>query len=87
MIYSSQVATPDNMELMYQLYALASRKPLLKTVMQNWMQRSQQTLEQWFEPGTARALDAFIEDDAAFVTDRKPLSREEILRMVERVAG
>lgn len=43
MIYSSQVATPDNMELMYQLYALASRKPLLKTVMQNWMQRSQQT--------------------------------------------
>ncbi|STF32443.1 DEOR-type transcriptional regulator [Escherichia coli] len=34
MIYSSQVATPDNMELMYQLYALASRKPLLKTVMQ-----------------------------------------------------
>ncbi len=61
MIYSSQVATPDNMELMYQLYALASRKPLLKTVMQNWMQRSQQTLEQWFEPGTARALDAFIE--------------------------
>ncbi|STM21073.1 DEOR-type transcriptional regulator [Escherichia coli] len=48
MIYSSQVATPDNMELMYQLYALASRKPLLKTVMQNWMQRSQQTLEQWF---------------------------------------
>lgn len=40
MIYSSQVATPDNMELMYQLYALASRKPLLKTVMQNWMQET-----------------------------------------------
>lgn len=88
MIYSSQVATPDNMELMYQLYALASRKPLLKTVMQNWMQRSQQTLEQWFEPGTARALDAFIEGMTLhFVTDRKPLSREEILRMVERIAG
>ncbi|EML1194443.1 DNA-binding transcriptional regulator RcdA [Escherichia coli] len=88
LIYSSQVATPDNMELMYQLYALASRKPLLKTVMQNWMQRSQQTLEQWFEPGTARALDAFIEGMTLhFVTDRKPLSREEILRMVERVAG
>ena len=88
MIYSSQVATPDNMELMYQLYALASRKPLLKTVMQNWMQRSQQTLEQWFEPETARALDAFIEGMSLhFVTDRKPLSHEEILRMVERVAG
>ena len=71
MIYSSQVATPDNMELMYQLYALASPQPLLKTVMQNWMQRSQQTLEQWFEPGTARALDAFIEGMTLhFVTDR-----------------
>ena len=75
-------------DMIYQLYALASRKPLLKTVMQNWMQRSQQTLEQWFEPGTARALDAFIEGMTLhFVTDRKPLSREEILRMVERVAG
>lgn len=84
----SQVATPDNMELMYQLYALASRKPLLKTVMQNWMQRSRQTLEQWFEPGTARALDAFIGGMTLhFVTDRKPLSREEILRMVERLQG
>ncbi len=40
---------------------------------------SQQTLEQWFEPGTARALDAFIEGMTLhFVTDRKPLSREEI---------
>ena len=88
LIFSAQVTTARNMELMYQLYALASRKPLLKTVMQNWMQRSQQTLEQWFEPGTARALDAFIEGMTLhFVTDRKPLSREEILRMVERVAG
>ena len=48
----------------------------------------QQTLEQWFEPGTARALDAFIEGMTLhFVTDRKPLSREDDLRMVERIAG
>ncbi|AYL60871.1 TetR/AcrR family transcriptional regulator [Citrobacter youngae] len=88
MIYSSQVTTPDNMELMYQLYAFASRKPALKTVMQNWMLRSQQTLEQWFEPVTARALDAFIEGMTLhFVTDKKPLSREGILVMVERIAG
>lgn len=88
MIYSSQVTTPENMELMYQLYAFASRRPALKTVMQNWMQRSQQTLAQWFEPGTARALDAFIEGMTLhFVTDRTPLSREEILLMVRRIAG
>jgi DNA-binding transcriptional regulator YbjK len=49
------------MELMYQLYAFCSSQPALKAVMQNWMRRSQQTLEQWFEPDTARGLDAFIE--------------------------
>ncbi|POT57988.1 DNA-binding transcriptional regulator [Citrobacter amalonaticus] len=88
MIYSSQVTTPDNMELMYQLYAFASRKPALKIVMQNWMQRSQQTLEQWFEPATARALDAFIEGMTLhFVTDRTPLARDAILLMVKRIAG
>ncbi len=61
MIYGSQVTTPDNMALMYQLYAYASDKPALKIVMQNWMQRSQNTLAQWFDAQTARALDAFIE--------------------------
>ncbi len=59
MIYGSQVTTPDNMALMYQLYAYASDKPALKIVMQNWMQRSQNTLAQWFDAQTARALDAF----------------------------
>lgn len=87
MIYGSQVTTPENMALMYQLYAYASRKPAFKTVMQNWMQRSQHTLEQWFAPETARALDAFIEGMTLhYVTDRKPLSREEILLIVKRIA-
>jgi DNA-binding transcriptional regulator YbjK len=38
-----------------------SKKPMLKSVMQNWMRTSQTTLERWFDPVTARALDAFIE--------------------------
>lgn len=88
MIHSAQVTTSENMALMYQLYAFASRKPALKIVMQNWMQRSQQTLTQWFEPGTARALDAFIEGMTLhFVTDRTPLAQQEILMMVMRIAG
>ena len=76
------------MELMYQLYAFCSSQPNLKAVMQNWMLRSQQTLEQWFEPATARGLDAFIEGMTLhFVTDRAPLSREAIRLMVDRLAG
>lgn len=88
MIYGSQVTTPDNMALMYQLYAYASDKPALKIVMQNWMQRSQNTLAQWFDAQTARALDAFIEGMTLhFVTDRTPLAREAIFQMVKRIAG
>ena len=88
LIFSSQVTTPKNMTLMYQLYALASSSPAMKAVMQRWMQRSQQTLEQWFDPATARALDAFIEGMTLhFVTDRQPLDRDAIRKMVGRIAG
>ena len=88
LIFSSQVTTPKNMTLMYQFYALASSSPAMKAVMQRWMQRSQQTLEQWFEPATARALDAFIEGMTLhLVIDRQPLAREEIRKMVGRIAG
>ncbi|WP_194205561.1 TetR/AcrR family transcriptional regulator [Superficieibacter sp. 1612_C1] len=88
LIFSAQMTTVRNMELMYQLYAYMSKKPALKGIMQNWMRRSQQTLEYWFEPVTARALDAFIEGMTLhFVIDRQPLTRDEIRCMVARIAG
>jgi len=88
LIHSSEVTTPRNMELMYALYAYMNRSAALKTVMQDWMKMSQTTLEQWFDPTTARALDAFIEGMTLhFVTDRQPLSRNEIRAMVGRIAG
>ena len=88
LIHSSAVTTPHNMALMYQLYAFMHRSAALKTVMQDWMKMSQATLEQWFDPATARALDAFIEGMTLhFVTDRSPLTREEIRVMVGRIAG
>nr|WP_159464657.1 TetR family transcriptional regulator [Scandinavium goeteborgense] len=88
LILSAQVTTPRNMELMYQLYAFIGCKPALKNVMQNWMQHSQQVLEQWFDPATVRALDAFIEGMTLhFVTDRAPLGNVDIRQMVGRIAG
>lgn len=87
LIYSAQVMTARNMELMYQLYAM-SRQPMLKSVMQDWMRSSQTTLENWFDPATARALDAFIEGMTLhFVTDREPLDRDQIGAVVRRIAG
>ncbi|MBX4304052.1 hypothetical protein K4G88_24970, partial [Mycobacterium tuberculosis] len=35
LIFSAQVTTARNMELMYQLYAFCSSQPALKAVMQN----------------------------------------------------
>ncbi|MBB1199977.1 TetR family transcriptional regulator [Enterobacteriaceae bacterium 89] len=87
LIFSAQVTTAHNMGLMYQLYAFVGCKPALKNVMQNWMQQSQKVLEQWFDPPTARALDAFIEGMTLhFVTDRAPLGKTEIREMVGRIA-
>jgi DNA-binding transcriptional regulator YbjK len=78
LIHSSQVTTPHNMALMYQLYAFMHRSAALKTVMQDWMKMSQTTLEQWFDPVTTRALDAFIEGMTLhYVTDRAPLTRRD----------
>lgn len=88
LIHSPDVTSPHNMALMYQLYAFMNRSPALKTVMQDWMKMSQTTLEQWFDPATARALDGFIEGMTLHcVTDRQPLSREAIRTMVGRIAG
>ncbi|EOL8988235.1 TetR/AcrR family transcriptional regulator [Cronobacter dublinensis] len=88
LICGAQVTTPENMELMYQLYAYAGRQPQLKIIMQDWMRRSQQTLETWFDPATARALDAFVEGMTLhYVIDREPLSRETIRATVGRIVG
>lgn len=88
LIAAGQVTTARNMELMYQLYAFASRRPALTAIMQRWMHRSQQTLEQWFDVPTARALDAFIEGMTLhYVMDPTPLSHAAIREMVGRIAG
>jgi len=50
LIAGGQITTARNQALMYQLYAFASCRPALTSIMQRWMCRSQQTLEQWFGP-------------------------------------
>jgi AcrR family transcriptional regulator len=65
LIFSAQVTTARNMELMYQLYAFCSSQPALKAVMQNWMRRSQQTLEQWFARIPPAAGRLYRRDDLA----------------------
>lgn len=88
MICGEKVATSYNLQVMYQLYAYANRNPELKIIMQDWMCRSQQALEAFFDPITARMLDAFIEGMTLhYVTDRNPLSRDDLSRMLAKIAG
>ncbi len=47
--------------LTHELYTLAAREPAFRDITNAWMARSRTTLEQYFEPTTARILDALIE--------------------------
>lgn len=86
MICGEEIATSWNLQVMYQLYAYANRTPALKIIMQDWMSRSQQALETFFDPITARTLDAFVEGMTLhYVTDRQPMSREDLTRMVAKI--
>jgi DNA-binding transcriptional regulator YbjK len=47
--------------LAVELYVAAARRPRLRAVTQDWMDRSRQALELHFDPATARELDALVE--------------------------
>ena len=54
-------AKPRTLLLSYELYAFAARHPAVSAVMQQWMDTSRKALERFFDPLTARALDALVE--------------------------
>lgn len=88
MISGGVLASPYNMQVMFQLYACASCRPELKKIMQDWMARSQHSLSLFFDPLTVRGLDAFIEGMTLHcVTDTQPLSRDQVLVIIKRLVN
>jgi DNA-binding transcriptional regulator YbjK len=86
-IADSVWAEPRTLLLSYELYAFAARQPPVSAVMQQWMDSSRVALGRFFDPLTARALDALIEGVGIHNSiDAAPLSREAIRVIVERVA-
>jgi len=74
--------------LSYELYAFAARHPPVSAVMQQWMDSSRAALGRFFDPLTARALDALVEGIGIHNSiDCAPLDRAAIRTIVERVAG
>jgi DNA-binding transcriptional regulator YbjK len=88
-IIANQVwAEPRTLLLSYELYAFAARHPPVSAVMQHWMDSSRGALGRFFDPLTARALDALIEGIGIHNSiDRAPLERDAIKTIVERIAG
>lgn len=79
-------ATPRNMLLTYELYALAARNPPIRRVMQDWMGKSRSALEKHFTPEAAKALDALIEGLSIHRSvDPQPAHRAEIRAIVNRL--
>jgi DNA-binding transcriptional regulator YbjK len=47
--------------LTHELYTLAAREPAYRDITHAWMARSRRTLERYFDPTTARIVDALVE--------------------------
>lgn len=77
-----------DLTLSFELYAYASRRPLLKTIMLDWMAASRRALQQHFTADEANALDAMIEGVTIHNSiNPRMLDREHIRLIVERLSA
>lgn len=74
--------------LTHELYTLAARRPAYRTLTVDWMARSQAALQRWFDPVTARLLDALIEGLTIHYAlgDTVP-DPDEVAEAVDRIVG
>jgi DNA-binding transcriptional regulator YbjK len=74
--------------LTHELYTLAAREPGYRDITHAWMARSRQTLEQHFDPTTARILDALVEGLSIHrALDNEPHDQAIVTAAVERVTA
>jgi TetR/AcrR family transcriptional regulator, regulator of biofilm formation and stress response len=74
--------------LTHELYTLAARDPAYRDITNAWMARSRRTLEQYFDPTTARILDALVEGLSIHrALDNEPHDKAIVTAAVERITG
>jgi TetR/AcrR family transcriptional regulator, regulator of biofilm formation and stress response len=74
--------------LTHELYTLAARDPAFRDITNAWMARSRRTLEQYFDPTTARMLDALVEGLSIHrALDNEPYDRAIVAAAVERITA
>lgn len=79
---------PTTLLLSYELYAFAARNDSMKHILRDWMAASRSAFSLYFDPLTARALDALVEGIGIHNSiDSTPLNRREIAEIVRRVTA
>ena len=74
--------------LTQELYTLAARDPAYRDITNAWMARSRRTLEQYFDPTTARILDALVEGLSIHrALDNEPHDKAIVTTAVERITA
>jgi DNA-binding transcriptional regulator YbjK len=74
--------------LTHELYTLAARDPAYRDITNAWMVRSRRTLEQFFDPTTARKLDALVEGLSIHrALDNEPHDKATVATAVERITA
>ncbi len=72
--------------LTQELYTLAARNPEYRDITNAWMARSRRTLERYFDPPTARILDALVEGLSIHrALDNEPQDEAIVTAAVERI--
>jgi DNA-binding transcriptional regulator YbjK len=74
--------------LTHELYTLAARDPTFRDITNAWMARSRRTLEKYFDPTTARILDALVEGLSIHrALDNEPQDSAIVTTAVERITA
>lgn len=74
--------------LTYELYTLAARNSAFRNITHTWMGHSRAVFERWFDPATARMLDALVEGLASHRNlDMGPADDAMTAEAVRRILG
>jgi len=74
--------------LTHELYTLAAREAAYRDITHAWMARSRRTLEQFFDPITARILDALVEGLSIHrALDNEPHDQAIVSTAVQRITA
>jgi DNA-binding transcriptional regulator YbjK len=87
-IFHNVLSDQRELVLTHELYTLAARDPAYRDITNAWMARSRRTLEQHFDPATARILDALVEGLSIHrALDNEPQDKAIVTAAVERITA